>query len=132
MCEKKYNLLGDGAYPIQEKLLVPYNDYGRLTESQKTFNKILNSTRVLIENTFGLLKSRFKQLLQLDTHSVDKITKFIISSCILHNLCIDIVVTFRLMELFNGSEDIMFKTDMLLKQNGETKQDAIKNSMQYQ
>jgi len=58
MCEKKYNLLGDGAYPIREWLynVVPYKDYGKLTESQKIFNKILSSTRVLNENTFGLLK----------------------------------------------------------------------------
>ncbi|CAI6373883.1 unnamed protein product [Macrosiphum euphorbiae] len=137
MCEKKYNLLGDGAYPIREWLLVPYKDYGRLTESQKTFNKTLSSTRVLIENTFGLLKSRFRQLLQLDIHSVDKITKFIISSCVLHNLCIDMDDHIELRdeeneELLNGPDDTVFETDMLLKKNGETKRDAIKNSMQYQ
>lgn len=44
---------------------------------------------MLIENAFGLLKSRFRQLTELDLHSVDKISKFIISSCVLPNLCID-------------------------------------------
>uniref|UniRef100_A0A2S2NV70 DDE Tnp4 domain-containing protein n=1 Tax=Schizaphis graminum TaxID=13262 RepID=A0A2S2NV70_SCHGA len=117
-------------------VLVPYNDYGKLTESQKTFNKTLSSTRVLIENTFGLLKSRFRQLLQLDIHSVDKITKFIISSCVLHNLCIDMDdhIEIRNEEneiLFNEPEVIIYETEMLLKKNGELKRDAIKNSMQY-
>lgn len=76
-CDKKFHLIGDGAYGIREWLLVPYKDYGRLTESQKNFNKNFCATRVLIENSFGLLKSRFRQLTCLDVHSVDKITKFI-------------------------------------------------------
>lgn len=70
-CNKKYHLIDDGAYSIQEWLLVLYKDYGRLTEIQKDFNKRFCTTRILIENSFGLLKSRFRQLLQLDIHSVD-------------------------------------------------------------
>lgn len=137
MCEKKYNLLGDGAYPIREWLLIPYKDYGRLTESQKKFNNSLSATRVLIENTFGLLKSRFRQLLQLDIHSVDKITKFIISSCVLHNLCIDMNDQIEIPDeenegLLSLSEDNVIETDMLLKRNGKMKRDAIKSSLEYQ
>ncbi|XP_071581589.1 putative nuclease HARBI1 [Temnothorax nylanderi] len=90
LCEgNKYHILGDGAYPIREWLIVPYKDYGNLSERQKLFNKKFYATRVLIENAFGLLKGRFQQLIEVDMHNVDKISKFIISCCVLHNLYID-------------------------------------------
>jgi len=92
MCEKKYHIIGDGAYSIRKWLLVPYKNYGNLTDSKLSFNKTFCATRVLIENSFGLLKSRFRQLIQVDIHSVNKITKFIISCCALHNMCIDRVI----------------------------------------
>lgn len=89
ICEgNKYHILGDAAYPTREWLIVPYKDYGNLSEKQM-FNKKFCATRVKIENTFGLLKGRFRQLIEIDMHSVDKISKFIISCCVLHNLCID-------------------------------------------
>lgn len=90
ICEgNKYHILGDAAYPTREWLIVPYKDYGNLSEKQKMFNKKFCAARVKIENTFGLLKGRFRQLIEIDMHSVDKISKFIISCCVLHNLCID-------------------------------------------
>ena len=56
ICEhKKCHILGDGAYPIREVIMVPYKDYGNLSENNKKFNKRFCATRVLIENTFGLL-----------------------------------------------------------------------------
>ncbi|XP_071652496.1 putative nuclease HARBI1 [Temnothorax longispinosus] len=56
LCEgTKYHILGDGAYPIREWLIVPYKDYGNLSERQ-LFNKKFCATRVLRENAFGLLK----------------------------------------------------------------------------
>lgn len=137
LCGKKFHLLGDGAYPIREWLIVPFKDYGRLTESQKNFNKKFCSTRVLIENTFGLLKCRFRQLLYLDIHSVDKITKFIISKCVLHNLCINMNDHIDIIEEENGTllvetEDNMFETNIALKRNGEIKRDIMKNNLQYE
>jgi len=89
ICENKHHIIVDGAYSIRDWLLVPYKNYENLTDTQIQFNKMLCGTRVLIENSFGLLKSCFRQLLQVDIHDVDKITKFIISCCLLHNMCID-------------------------------------------
>lgn len=45
--------------------------------------------RVKIENSFALLKSRFRQLTRLDFRTVKRICKFIVACCTLHNLCID-------------------------------------------
>jgi len=48
----------------------------------------LSRTRVKIENAFGLLKQRFRQLIQLDFVTVKRSANFIISCCVLHNICI--------------------------------------------
>lgn len=90
ICGKKYHILGDSAYSIREWLLVPFKGYENLGEMEKRYNKKHCQTRVRIENTFGLLKARFRQLLlQIDMHTVEKITKLIVCYCVLHNLCID-------------------------------------------
>lgn len=88
ICGSHYHLLGDSAYPLREYLLTPYKNYGNITPEERNFNLKLCQTRVKIENAFGLLKGRFLQLTQIYMHDVDKISKFIISCCVLHNICI--------------------------------------------
>ncbi|KAJ8909426.1 hypothetical protein NQ315_003478 [Exocentrus adspersus] len=88
ICGDQFHLLGDSAYPLRKFLITPYRDYGNLTQEQKNFNKKFSATRVKIENSFGLLKQRWRQLLHLDFFYVDRITQFIISCCVLHNLCL--------------------------------------------
>lgn len=127
----KYHLLGDSAYPIREYLLTSYKDYGNLTRLQRIYNKKLCGTRVRIENTFGLLKSRFRQLMELQFHDIKKMSKFIISCCVLHNLCIYLKDSFDL-ELINEFNDEMFNIDdfqvlgeIELKRRGEQKRNEI-------
>ncbi|XP_072145075.1 putative nuclease HARBI1 [Dermacentor andersoni] len=85
----KYHILGDAAYPSREFLMTPIRDYGSLDASDKAFNTKLSSTCVLTENAFGEFKGRFRQLQRLDLTTVDKMSKFILSCCVLHNICID-------------------------------------------
>lgn len=85
----RYHLLGDSAYPISEHLLTPYRDYGNLTQSERSFNRAFCATRVKIENAFGLLKGRFRQLNTTEFLTVCKTSHFIIACCVLHNICID-------------------------------------------
>ncbi|XP_077280434.1 uncharacterized protein LOC143907491 [Temnothorax americanus] len=49
ICEGKFHILGDAAYPIREWLMIPYRDYGNLSDKQKKFNKKFCATRVLIK-----------------------------------------------------------------------------------
>nr|CAI5845138.1 unnamed protein product [Callosobruchus analis] len=89
ICGEIYHLLGDSAYCLREYLMTPYRDCGQLTDQQKKFSRIFSATRVQIESTFGLLRGRWRQLLHLEFHEVDKITNFIMACCVLHNICID-------------------------------------------
>lgn len=88
LCECDEHILGDGAYPISEWMMTPYREVGELSASELNFNYKLSKSRVIIENAFGLLKERFRQLVRLDFHEVDSMAKFVISCCVLHNLCI--------------------------------------------
>lgn len=131
ICEDgKYHILGDGAYPIREWLIIPFKDYGNLSAKEKQFNKMLSATRVLIENAFGLLKGRFRQLIEVDLRTVDKISKFIISCCVLHNLCIDNndadidIVIENNEDYINEGRD---EQEALLRRLGEIKRNQLMN-----
>lgn len=89
LCANKYHILGDGAYPISPYLLTPYRRTGNLSAIETNYNHKFSATRVKIENAFGLLKQRFRQLKYLEFHSVDKVSKFILACCVLHNICIE-------------------------------------------
>lgn len=81
-------MIGDSAYPICPCLLTPYRDCGPLTVRKSNYNYRRCASRVVIENAFGVLKQRFRQLLMLEFHTVDRLTKFVMSVCVLHNMCI--------------------------------------------
>ena len=82
------NHIIDGAYPISRYLMTPISDNGHLSREQVNFNKALSGTRVLIENSFGMLKSRFCRLMFIDMVDIEFFVKTVIASCMLHNLCI--------------------------------------------
>jgi len=63
-------------------------DYGNLTDSKRNFNYKLSTTRVKIQNAFGLLKQRFRQLQGIEFLSVIKISQFIVSCYVLHIFCL--------------------------------------------
>jgi len=130
--------LSYGAYPLKQWLITPYRNIGYLAESQKHFNTKFSATRVKIENTFVLLKGRFHQLTQIDMHEVNKITKFIICCCVLHNLCIDNDDLINYNEYDNEKvimtdkyvQDITVN-DVQLKQAGESKINNLKEYKEY-
>ncbi|XP_017469844.1 PREDICTED: putative nuclease HARBI1, partial [Rhagoletis zephyria] len=89
MFPNSYFIIGDSAYPSTKWLVSPFKDYGNLNESQRKFNEIHSSTRMVVENAFGLLKGRFRRLLRFTEQTDLKvITKIVVSACVLHNICI--------------------------------------------
>lgn len=72
---------------MSDFLLTPYNEPNVLNEAQLNFNNHLRVSRQPVAKAFRLLKQRFRQLSRLDFHQVDTAAKFVISCCVLHNLC---------------------------------------------
>lgn len=94
ICTENYfpqnsHLLGDAAYALQKHIMVPYKNNGHLTEAQINFNQRLCSARVMVERAIGLLKGRFRSLLdKLYMKRTDLIPQYVIACCVLHNICI--------------------------------------------
>jgi len=80
------HILGDSAYPLSDHVMVPFKDYGCLSARELTFNKKLSKTRVVIENTFGILKSRSRKLNYVDC-DIKYVPDIITACCVLHNMC---------------------------------------------
>lgn len=82
---EKYHLLGDSAYPLDNFIMVPFKDNGHLTERQKMFNRRLCSSRVVIEQTFGILKEVFRRLKYLNLLNLNYFKYIVTAACVLHN-----------------------------------------------
>lgn len=54
---------------------------------QKHHNTIHSKTRIVIEHTFGLIKSRWRILKYINVNNVIKAVNIIVACCILHNYC---------------------------------------------
>ena len=82
-------LVGDSAHPISPWLMKPYpeatHDPGEIT-----FNKELSSARVVIECTFGRLKSHWQILQKRLDSRITFSVKIAIACAVLHNFCIKI------------------------------------------
>ena len=80
-------ILGDSGYPLRPYLLTPVSRPE--TASEIRFNEAHCATRVCVERTFGLLKSRFRCLAKSGGHLLyapDKVCRIITACCVLHNL----------------------------------------------
>ncbi|XP_037041922.1 putative nuclease HARBI1 [Bradysia coprophila] len=87
--EWKYYLIGDHGYPLQPWLLKPYDTPCNWAET--VFNSRLRKLRSLVERVIGLLKARFRCLLnERKLRYKPLISGYIIYSCsVLHNFLID-------------------------------------------
>ena len=83
-------LLGDSAYPTSRILIAPIREDRLETESQRNFNVAHKSTRIRVENCFGILKKRFPFLLnQICIRKLDNVMTLISSTILLHKLPIE-------------------------------------------
>jgi hypothetical protein len=79
--------IGDSAFPRFSWLVKCYNENTR-DQQQRYFNKMLCSARVVSENTYGMLKGRWRFLYK-KTEARPENLRYIIMACIaLHNVCI--------------------------------------------
>ncbi len=86
-CDVGHFLIGDPAYPLQNWLMKPFSDTGRLTPQQQTYNYRLSSARYVVEMSFGRLKGRWRCLLKRNDCNLDLVKKMVLTCCVLHNIC---------------------------------------------
>ena len=82
-----YHIIGDSAFQLHPCVMVPYKDTGNLTVKEMTYNRRLSQTRRVIENTFGLLKGRFRRLKHLEC-KLSRVSSNILACCVIHNLTV--------------------------------------------
>ena len=85
--ELPYAFVADEAFPLREQIMRPYAGRRMATEPEKKriFNYRLSRARRVVENTFGILVSKFRifrQPIHAKLETVDAIVK---STCVLHN-----------------------------------------------
>jgi hypothetical protein len=107
--------LGDSGYQLLGHLLIPF-PIDNITADQLRFNTIHSKTRMVVENAFGLLKTRFQILRTImESKSQAHLSNLIISCVALHNILIDL-----------GEEDLQ-----LLPDPWENLPDIIPEVMDY-
>ncbi|XP_050339465.1 putative nuclease HARBI1 [Bactrocera neohumeralis] len=83
-----YHFLGGGGYPLEKFIMVPYRDNGFLTAMQIKYNVILSSTRVVVEQAFGILKKKFRILKYIEVQRPYMPKLITMAGMIIHNIII--------------------------------------------
>ena len=79
-------LIGDLGYPLLPWLMIPHRHGVHMSLAEALFNKKLHRGQCVVENTFGLLKQTFRELLtKCDLH-VAFLPDVILTYAILHNV----------------------------------------------
>jgi hypothetical protein len=76
--------VADAAFAQHENLMKPYPQLG-LTTAEEIYNARVSRARNVVEDTFGILTSRF-EIFQRPIHLVpEKCTTVVMAACYLHN-----------------------------------------------
>lgn len=81
-------ILGDNAFPFRPYLMKSYSQANR-TPEQRAFNKCHASSRVIVENCFGMLKMRFRELFRGSESNPENLKYGSLAAVTLHNIMID-------------------------------------------
>ena len=80
-------VLGDPAYTLKPWLMTPYKNAGNLSRKQLGFNNKLSQTGMVLENSFGRLKGRWRCLLKRLDCETDRAPVMMGACCVLHKIC---------------------------------------------
>ena len=109
-------LLGDSGYPTKRYLMTPFGN--PIQAYQIKYNAAHTRTRVLIEQTFGILKRRFGLLKDKLRLTPDKACKVTVACVILHNLGINVgdIIPFHDEHVFEEADHV---DPVLLNEQGD-------------
>lgn len=79
-----YTFIGDEAFAMRPDLIKPYSRE-TLNRERRIFNYRLSRARRTIENTFGILASRFRVFHTAINLKIENIDKVVLTCCALHN-----------------------------------------------
>ena len=80
-------LIGDSAYPLQTWLMKPFPRAAHSLLIMKQYNYRISRACIVVENTYGRLKGRWRRLMKRIAMHIDHIPNIVAAACILHNLC---------------------------------------------
>lgn len=76
--------IGDEAFSLRSDFLKPFSQR-ELDHDKKIFNYRLSRARCRVENSFGILSTRFRIFHTAISINLNAIDKVVIASCVLHN-----------------------------------------------
>ncbi|XP_034554378.1 protein ALP1-like [Notolabrus celidotus] len=77
-------MVGDAAFPLKPYLMRPYPGH-RLSHNKRIFNYRLSRARLVVENAFGILASRWRILHRRVNLHPKNVDTLVVAACILHN-----------------------------------------------
>lgn len=84
----EYYIIGDNAYPLSVRVLIPFSGADFYIEANRTYNFFLSQMRIRIEMAFGRLTTKWRILRKTLNFSNEKNSKIISVCTKLHNFCI--------------------------------------------
>ena len=78
-----YYLVGDEIFPLKTWMMRPYP--GKLTEEQSIFNYRQSRARRVIENSFGILRARWRIFSRPIKATVENVENYVLAAICLHN-----------------------------------------------
>lgn len=76
--------LADDAFPLQEHILKPFPQRN-LSKEKQIYNYRFSRARNCVENTFGLITTRFRVLHHAINLNPEKVKYIVLAICVLHN-----------------------------------------------
>ena len=85
--ELPYAFVADEAFPLREQIMRPYPGRRMSTDPEKKriFNYRLSRARRVVENTFGILVSKFRVFRQPINAKLETVDSMVKGACVLHN-----------------------------------------------
>ncbi|KAK5931211.1 hypothetical protein CgunFtcFv8_027378 [Champsocephalus gunnari] len=82
--EMPFVMVGDAAFPLKPYLMRPYPGKN-LTHQKSIFNYRLSRARMVVENAFGILASRWRIFPRRINPLPKNVDTLVVAGCILHN-----------------------------------------------
>ena len=79
-----YVFVADDTFPLKKYLMKPY-PFKNQTAEQRIFSYRLSRARLTVENAFGILTSRFRELLTTINLEPSKVETIVLCVAVLHN-----------------------------------------------